>query len=44
MKVLVLGASGMAGHIITMYFKEQGYEQDLLVALFLFVKTLLAMP
>lgn len=26
MKVLVLGASGMAGHIITMYFKEQGYD------------------
>lgn len=26
MKILVLGASGMAGHIITLYFKEQGYN------------------
>ena len=26
MKILVLGASGMAGHIITLYFKEQGYD------------------
>lgn len=26
MKILILGASGMAGHIITLYFKEQGYE------------------
>lgn len=26
MKILVLGASGMAGHIITLYFKEQGCD------------------
>lgn len=26
MKILVFGASGMAGHIITLYFKEQGYD------------------
>lgn len=26
MKILVLGATGMAGHIITLYFKEQGHE------------------
>ena len=26
MKILVLGASGMAGHLITLYFKERGYE------------------
>lgn len=26
MKILVLGASGMAGHIITLYFKEHGYD------------------
>ena len=26
MKILILGASGMAGHIITLYFKEQGYD------------------
>lgn len=26
MKILVLGASGMAGHIIALYFKEQGYD------------------
>ncbi len=26
MKILVLGASGMAGHTVTLYFKEQGYE------------------
>lgn len=26
MKVLVLGASGMAGHIIALYFKERGYD------------------
>ncbi len=26
MKILVLGASGMAGHIITLYFKERGYD------------------
>lgn len=26
MKILVLGASGMAGHIITLFFKEQGYD------------------
>lgn len=26
MKILVLGASGMAGHVITTYFREKGYE------------------
>ena len=26
MKILVLGASGMAGHVIALYFKEQGYD------------------
>lgn len=26
MKILVLGASGMAGHTVALYFKEQGYE------------------
>ena len=26
MKILVLGASGMAGHIVTLYFKEKGYD------------------
>lgn len=26
MKILILGASGMAGHIITLYFKERGYD------------------
>ena len=26
MKVLILGANGMAGHTITHYFKEQGHE------------------
>ncbi len=26
MKILVLGASGMAGHIIALYFKERGYD------------------
>lgn len=26
MKILVLGASGMAGHVISLYFKEQGYD------------------
>lgn len=26
MKILVLGSIGMAGHLITIYFKERGYE------------------
>jgi len=26
MKILVLGSTGMAGHIITLYFKEQGHD------------------
>ena len=26
MKLLVLGASGMAGHTIALYFKERGHE------------------
>ncbi len=26
MKILVLGAGGMAGHTITLYFKERGYD------------------
>jgi len=25
-RILVLGATGMAGHMITLYFKEQGYD------------------
>lgn len=28
MKFLVLGCNGMAGHIISLYLKEQGYEVD----------------
>lgn len=26
MKILILGSTGMAGHIITLYFQEKGYE------------------
>ena len=26
MKVLILGSAGMAGHLITLYFKERGYD------------------
>lgn len=26
MKILVLGSSGMAGHVITLYFKERGHD------------------
>jgi len=26
MKILVLGATGMAGHVITLYFKEKGHD------------------
>ena len=26
MKILVLGASGMAGHTISLYFKEKGHD------------------
>ena len=26
MKILVLGCNGMAGHLISLYFKEQGHE------------------
>lgn len=26
MRVLILGATGMAGHLITLYFKERGYD------------------
>ena len=26
MKILILGSIGMAGHMITLYFKEQGYD------------------
>ena len=26
MRILVLGGSGMAGHTITLYFKENGYD------------------
>ena len=25
-KILVLGSTGMAGHTITLYFKEKGYD------------------
>lgn len=28
MKILVLGCNGMAGHMISLYLKEQGYEVD----------------
>ena len=28
MKFLILGCNGMAGHMITLYLKEQGYEVD----------------
>lgn len=28
MKVLVLGCNGMAGHLISLYFKEKGYEVE----------------
>lgn len=28
MKILVLGCNGMAGHLISLYFKEQGHEVD----------------
>lgn len=26
MKILVLGASGMAGHVVALYLQEQGYN------------------
>jgi len=26
MKILILGSIGMAGHAITLYFKEKGYD------------------
>ena len=26
MKILVLGCNGMAGHLISLYFKEKGHE------------------
>ena len=32
MRVLVLGASGMAGHVVTLFLKENGYEVDSLAA------------
>ena len=28
MKFLVLGCNGMAGHMVSLYLKEQGYEED----------------
>lgn len=31
-KVLVLGASGMAGHLVTLYLKDQGFSVDTLAA------------
>lgn len=31
-KVLVLGAGGMAGHVISLYLREQGYDVDTLSA------------
>lgn len=31
MKILVLGATGMAGHVITLYFKERGHNVTALV-------------
>lgn len=30
MKVLVLGASGMAGHVVSLYLREKGYDVDTL--------------
>lgn len=30
MKVLVLGATGMAGHMVSLYFKQRGHDVDLL--------------
>jgi dTDP-4-dehydrorhamnose reductase len=31
-KVLVLGAGGMAGHVVSLYLREQGFEVDTLAA------------
>ena len=28
MRFLILGCNGMAGHMISLYLKEQGYEVD----------------
>jgi dTDP-4-dehydrorhamnose reductase len=32
MKVIVLGASGMAGHVVSLYLRENGYSVDTLSA------------
>lgn len=32
MKILVLGAGGMAGHVVSLYLREQGHEVDTLTA------------
>ena len=32
MKILVLGAGGMAGHVISLYLREAGYHVDTLSA------------
>lgn len=32
MKILVLGAGGMAGHVVTIFLREQGFEVDTLSA------------
>lgn len=32
MKVLILGGSGMAGHVVALYLREQGYHVDTLAA------------
>ena len=32
MKILVLGASGMAGHVVSVYLRENGHEVDTLAA------------
>lgn len=32
MRILVLGASGMAGHVVAMYLRESGYDVDTLSA------------
>jgi dTDP-4-dehydrorhamnose reductase len=44
MKILVLGASGMAGHVISLYFKEQGYDVTGFTRRPISVRTLSVMP
>ena len=41
MKILVLGSIGMAGHTVTLYFKEQGYDVTAFsISPFLFTKNI----